>query len=64
MLIVTASSVDYEVEVKIELDGPVGFSTMEVMVSSIGKEVDMKITRDAPERILELKSDGVTLCDA
>ena len=32
---VTASSVDYEVEVKIELDGPVGFSTMEVTASTL-----------------------------
>ena len=34
VLIVTVSSVDYEMEVKIELDGPVGFYTMEVTASS------------------------------
>ena len=31
----TASSVDYKMEVKIKLDGPVGFYTMEVTASSL-----------------------------
>ena len=35
MLIVTASSIEYEKEEKIELDGPVDFCTMEVTTSSL-----------------------------